>query len=73
MGSGSIRPNNAEDKMMASIERGDQSEFRDRKPPKNWDKKVVKAKKAAAEKSRKKTEALKALRLAAEEERKAQK
>jgi len=73
MGSGSVRPNNAEEKMIASIERGDQSEFKDRKPPKNWDKKAVKARKAAAEKARKKTEALKALRLAAEEEHKAQK
>lgn len=70
---GSIRPNNAEDKMMAAIERGDQSEFKDRKPSKSWDKKLVKERKATVEKARKKTEALKALRLAAEEERKAQK
>ena len=73
MGSGSTRPNNAEDKMMAALERGDQSDFQDRKPPRNWDNKAIKAKKAAAKKERKKTEALKALRLAAEEERKTQK
>ena len=59
--------------MMAALERGDQSDFQDRKPPRNWDNKVIKAKKAAKAKERKKTEALKALRLAAEEERKAQK
>lgn len=70
---GSTRPNNAEDKMMASLERGDQSEFKDRKPGKNWDQKIVKERKAIAEKARKKTEALKALRLAAEAERKAKK
>lgn len=59
--------------MMAALERGDQSDFQDRKPPRNWDNKAIKAKKAVAAKARKKTEALKALRLAAEEERKAQK
>ena len=71
MGSG--RPNNAEDKMIASLERGDQPAFKDRKPPKNLDKKVTNAKKAIEDKIRKKNEGLKALRLAAEEERKAQK
>lgn len=71
MGAG--RPNNAEDKMIASLERGEQPAFKDRKPPKNTDKKNAKAKEAIADKIRKKNEGLKALRLAAEEERKAQK
>ena len=34
MGSGSTRPNNADEKMMAAIERGGQDDFIDRKPPK---------------------------------------
>ena len=29
MGSGSTRPNNADDKMFAAIERGDRDEFKD--------------------------------------------
>ncbi|MCW9032848.1 MAG: hypothetical protein OQK35_06575 [Alphaproteobacteria bacterium] len=70
MGSGSTRPNNADDKMIAAIERGDQDEFKDRKPPKNTDKKLIKAKEAKAEKARAKRDRLKALRLAAEEESK---
>jgi len=68
MGSGSTRPNNADDKMIAAIERGDQGAFKDRKPPKNTDKKLIKEKEARAEKARGKAERLKALRLAAEKE-----
>ena len=68
MGSGSTRPNNADDKMFAAMERGDQGEFKDRKPPKNTDMKLIKEKEARAEKVRKKAEGLKALRLAAEKE-----
>ena len=66
MGSGSTRPNNADEKMMAAIERGGQDDFIDRKPPKITDKKLIKDKKAKTEKSQEKTAALKALRLAAE-------
>jgi len=66
MGSGSTRPNNADDKMFAAIERGDRDEFKDRKPPKNNNTKVIKAKEAISKKSQEKTEKLKALRLAAE-------
>jgi hypothetical protein len=73
MGSGATRPNNADDKMMAAIERGDQSDFKDRKPVKNADKKFIKEKEARSEKARGKTERLKALRLAAEKEAKAKK
>ena len=73
MGSGATRPNNADEKMIAAIERGDQGVFKDRKPPKNEDKKFIKAKKARSEKARGKAEKLKALRLAAEKERKAKK
>lgn len=73
MGSGATRPNNADEKMIAAIERGDQGEFKDRKPTKNGDKKLIKAKKARSEKAREKTERLKALRLAAEKEGKAKK
>ena len=71
MGSGSTRPNNADDKMIAAIERGDSGGFKDRSPVKNGDKKLIKAKNAREEKSLEKTEKLKALRLAAEEEAKA--
>jgi len=71
MGSGSTRPNNADDKMIAAIERGDQGVFKDRKPPKNTDKKLIKEKAARTEKAQGKTEGLKALRLAAEKEAKA--
>ena len=71
MGSGSTRPNNADDKMIAAIERGDREEFKDRSPPKNTDKKLIKEKKARSEEARKKSEGLKALRLAAENEAKA--
>ena len=71
MGSGSTRPNNADDKMIAAIERGDREEFKDRKPPKNTDNKLIKEKEARTEKAREKTDRLKALRLAAERERKA--
>ena len=70
MGSGS-RPNNADDKMIAAIERGDQGEFQDRKAPKNTDMKLIKEKEARSAKSMGKTERLKALRLAAEKEGKA--
>jgi len=68
MGSGSTRPNNADDKMIAAIERGDREEFKDRNPPKNADKKLIKEKDARAEKIQEKTERLKALRLLAEKE-----
>jgi hypothetical protein len=68
MGSGSTRPNNADDKMIAAIERGDRDEFKDRKPPKNTDTKLIKEKEARTKKSQEKTEKLKALRLAAEKE-----
>ena len=71
MGSGSTRPNNADEKMIAAIERGDQEEFKDRKPTKLTDKKLIKEKEARAEEARKKSEGLKALRLAAEQEAKA--
>ncbi len=67
MGSGSTRPNNADDKMIAALERGDQGVFKDRKPPKNVDKKFIKEKEAKFNKVREKNEKLKALRLAAEE------
>tara|TARA_B100000315_G_scaffold257435_1_gene306357 strand:- start:124 stop:342 length:219 start_codon:yes stop_codon:yes gene_type:complete len=70
MGSGSTRPNNADDKMFAAMERGDQGEFKDRKPPKNTDMKLIKEKEARAEDARKKADGLKALRLAAEKESK---
>lgn len=73
MGSGSTRPNNADDKMIAAIERGDQPEFKDRKPPKNNNKKLIKEKKDRSEKERGKMDRLKALRLAAEKESKAKK
>ena len=70
MGSGSSRPNNADDKMFAAIERGDRSGFKDRKPPKNTDTKLIKDKEQRREKAQEKTEKLKALRLAAEQEKK---
>ena len=54
MGSGSTRPNNADDKMFAAMERGDQGEFKDRKPPKNTDMKLIKEKEARAKGARKK-------------------
>jgi len=71
MGSGSTRPNNADDKMIAAIERGDQGDFKDRNPPKNTDKKLIKEKAKRTEKAQEKTDNLKALRLAAEKEGKA--
>ncbi len=52
------------------MERGDQGEFKDRKPPKNTDMKLIKEKEARAEDARKKADGLKALRLAAEKESK---
>lgn len=67
MGSGSTRPNNADDKMIAALERGDQGVFKDRKPSKKVDKKFIKEKEVRAEKVRDKAARLKALRLAAEE------
>lgn len=69
MGSGSTRPNNADDKMFAAIERGDQGDFKDRNPPKNTDKKLIKEKQKRTEIEQEKTEKLRALRLAAEQER----
>ncbi|MEH6475891.1 MAG: hypothetical protein V7727_09380 [Sneathiella sp.] len=71
MGSGGNRPNNADDKMIAAMARGDDSDFKDRSPTKNANKKLIKAKDAIAGKSQEKTERLKALRLAAEKEAKA--
>ena len=68
-----VRPNNADDKMIAAIERGDQPEFKDRNPPKNDNKKLIKEKKDRTDKTRGKMDRLKALRLAAEKEAKAQK
>jgi|TARA_R110002096_G_scaffold309403_1_gene503883 hypothetical protein len=73
MGSGATRPNNADEKMIAAIERGDQGVFKDRKPTRKTDKKLIKEKKARADKAREKTQKLKALRLAAEKEAKAKK
>ncbi len=73
MGSGSTRPNTADDKMFAAIERGDQSDFQDSKPPKIKDNKLIKAKADQKKKTLEKSKNLKALRLAAEKERKAQK
>ena len=73
MGSGSTRPNNADDKMIAALERGDQDEFKDRKPVKSADKKLIKEKQAKLNKEQEKTERLKALRLAYEEEQRAKK
>ncbi len=68
MGSGSTRPNNADEKMIAAIERGTGVEFKDRNPVKNKDKKLIKEKEAIKAKSIEKTERLKALRLANEKE-----
>ena len=73
MGSGATRPNNADEKMIAAIERGDQGDFKDRKPPKKTDKKLIKQKAARSDKVREKNQRLKALRLAAEAEREANK
>ena len=69
MGSGSTRPNNADEKMIAAIERGDGEAFKDRKPHKNTDDKLVKEKELREEKEREKTKKLRELRLAAEKER----
>lgn len=68
MGSGSSRPNNADNKMFAAIERGDRGAFKDRKPSKNSDDKLIKQKEARRDKAMEKTERLKALRLAAAQE-----
>jgi len=53
------------------MERGDRDDFKDRNPPKNTDKKLINEKEARSEKVRKKTDGLRALRLAAEKEAKA--
>ena len=66
MGSGSTRPNTADDKMIAALERGDQGEFKDRKPPKIVEDRFIKEKEVQANKERDKRAKLKALRLAAE-------
>ena len=71
MGSGSTRPNNADDKMIAAIERGNDNDFKDRNPGKNTDNKLIKEKEAREKKIQDKTDRLKALRLAAEKEAKA--
>ena len=69
MGSGSTRPNNADEKFMAAIERGDHDgDFKDRKPPKIIDDGLIAAKKAKAENTRDEAAKLKALRLAAKKE-----
>ena len=69
MGSGSTRPNNADEKFMAAIERGDHvGDFKDRKPPKIVDDGLIAAKKARAENTRDQAAKLKALRLAAKKE-----
>ena len=70
MGSGSTRPNNADEKMFAAMERGDQSDFKDSKPPKNLNKTLIKQKAARSEKAQEKTERLRALRLASDQEEK---
>ena len=46
-----MRPNNADEKMIAAIERGDQGEFKDRKPVKSKDKKLIKVKEARVKKA----------------------
>ena len=66
MGSGSTRPNNADEKFMAAIERGDHDgDFKDRRPPKIVDDGLIAAKKAKAEDTRNQAAKLRALRLAA--------
>ncbi|SCA56618.1 hypothetical protein MTBPR1_260013 [Candidatus Terasakiella magnetica] len=69
MGSGSTRPNTADDKMIAAIERGDQGGFKDSKPPKIKDNTLIKSKEAQKKKTQDKTKALRVLRQAAEKER----
>ena len=49
------------------MERGDQSDFKDSKPPKNQNKTLIKQKAARSEKAQEKTERLRALRLASEQ------
>jgi hypothetical protein len=71
MGSGSTRPNTADDKMIATLERGDQGTFKDRKPPKLKANKLINEKEARANEARTKANKLRALRLAAEAEKKA--
>ena len=69
VGSGSTRPNNADEKFFAAIERGDHDgEFKDRKPSKIVDDGLIAAKKAKADKTRDQAAKLKALRLAAKNE-----
>lgn len=70
MGSGSTRPNTADDKMIAAIERGPQDDFKDSKPRKLKADPLVKDKEDQKRKNLEKSKALKALRLAAEKERK---
>ena len=55
--------------MIAAIERGDRGEFKDHKPPKNTDTKLIKEKEARTRKSQEKKEALRALRLAADRQK----
>lgn len=71
MGSGSTRPNTADDKMIATLERGDPGTFKDRKPPKLKANKLINEKEARANEARTKANKLRALRLAAEAEKKA--
>ena len=69
MGSGSTRPNNADEKFIAAIERGDHDgDFKDRKPPKIIDDGLIAAKKARADSTRDQAAKLKALRLAAKKD-----
>ena len=69
MGSGSTRPNNADEKFIAAIERGDyDADFQDRRPPKIVDDGLIAAKKAKAENTRDQAAKLRALRLAAKKE-----
>jgi len=70
MGSGSTRPNTADDKMIAAIERGNQDDFKDSKPNAKMDKKLIKSKAEQKKKTQDKIKKLKALRLAAEKEAK---
>jgi hypothetical protein len=66
MGLGSKRPNTADDKMIAALERGTQDDFKDRKPPKQKEDIFLMAKEAQKKKTQDKNRALKALRLAAQ-------
>ena len=70
MGAGSTRPNRAEDKMVAALERGTDDDFKDRRPPKLAETKLVQEKAEREQASKDKIAELRALRLAAEKEKK---